>query len=125
MNGHDPSTLVLGSTGKTGSRVAAALFNRGLPVRTAARSGANVTFDWSRRDSYAPGLDGIRRVYLLAPVMRIDFADDVSAFLDEAEAAGARHLTFLSAYRMEHPPGDLATRRVELDLLGRQKQSQN
>ena len=26
MNGQDPSTLVLGSTGKTGSRVAAALF---------------------------------------------------------------------------------------------------
>jgi uncharacterized protein YbjT (DUF2867 family) len=51
MNGQDPSTLVLGSTGKTGSRVAAALFNRGLPVRTAARSGAKVTFDWSRRDS--------------------------------------------------------------------------
>src|SRR5260370_6930953 len=84
MNGQDPSTLVLGSTGKTGSRVAAALFNRGLPVRTAARSGANVTFDWSRRDSYAPALDGISRVYLVAPVMPIAFADDSSPFLAEA-----------------------------------------
>jgi uncharacterized protein YbjT (DUF2867 family) len=121
MNEQDLSTLVLGSTGKTGPRVAAALFNRGLPVRTAARSGANVSFDWSRRDSYAPALDGMSRVYLVAPVMRIDFADDVSAFLDEAEAAGVHHVTFLSAYGMERAPDHIATRSVELDLLGRER----
>jgi uncharacterized protein YbjT (DUF2867 family) len=45
MSEHDPFTLVLGSTGKTGSRVVTALMNRGLPVRTAARSHADVTFD--------------------------------------------------------------------------------
>ena len=56
MNKRSPLTLVLGSTGKTGSRVTAALIKRGLPVRTAARSGAHVTFDWRRRDSYAPAL---------------------------------------------------------------------
>src|SRR3984957_15903832 len=121
MNGQDRSTLVLGSTGKTGSRVAAALFNRGLPVRTGARFGANVTFDWSRRESYAPALDGIRRVYLVAPVMRVEFADDVSAFLDEAETAGVQHVTFLSGYGMEHAPDDVATRSVELDLLHRRR----
>ena len=121
MNERDLSILVLGSTGKTGSRVAADLINRGLKIRTAARSGADVTFDWSRRDSYAPALDGIGRVYLVAPVMRIDFADDVSAFLDAAEAAGVQHVTFLSAYGMEHAPDKVATRRVELDLLHRRK----
>ena len=124
MNGRDPSTLVLGATGNTGSRVAAALFNRGLPVRTAARSGANVTFDWSRRDSYARALEGIGRVYLLAPVLRIDFADDVSAFLDEAEAEGVQHVTFLSAYGMERAPDGVAARSVELDLLSRQRMGQ-
>jgi uncharacterized protein YbjT (DUF2867 family) len=121
MNGQKASTLVLGSTGKTGSRVAAALFNRGLPVRTAARFSANIIFDWSRRDSYAPALDGIRRVYLVAPVMRVDFADDVAAFLDEAEAAGVQHVTFLSAYGMERAPNNVASRSVELDLLGRRR----
>lgn len=80
-------TLVLGSTGKTGTRVAANLVDRGIRVRRAARSGADVTFDWTQRDSFAPALNGVGRVYLLAPVMRLDFADDVSAFLDEAEAA--------------------------------------
>src|SRR5260370_17138489 len=117
MNKRDLYTLVLGSTGKTGSRVAADLINRGLKTRTAARSGADVTFDWNQRDSYAPALDGIGRVYLVAPVMRIDFADDVSAFLDAAEAAAVQHVTFLSAYGMEHAPDKVATRRVELDLL--------
>ena len=121
MNKRDLFTLVLGSTGKTGSRVVADLINRGLKIRTAARSGADVTFDWNQRDSYAPALDGIGRVYLVAPVMRIDFADDVSAFLDAAEAAGVQHVTFLSAYGMEHAPDTVATRRVELDLLHRRK----
>jgi uncharacterized protein YbjT (DUF2867 family) len=121
MSKHDPFTLVLGSTGKTGSRVVTALINRGLPVRTAARSRADVTFDWSWRDSYGPALDGVGRVYLVAPVMRLDFAEDVSAFLDEAEAAGVQHVTFLSAYGMEHAPDEVATRSVELDLLRRQR----
>jgi uncharacterized protein YbjT (DUF2867 family) len=121
MSKHDPSTLVIGSTGKTGSRVVAALTKRGLPVRTAARSRADVTFNWSLRDSYGPALDGIDRVYLVAPVMRLDFAEDVSAFLDQAEGAGVRHVTFLSAYGMERAPEEVATRSVELDLLRRQR----
>lgn len=118
-----PPTLILGSTGKTGSRVAAELNQLGLPVRTAARSGADVRFDWSRRASYAPALDGIGRVYLVAPILRLDFAGDVSAFLDEAEAAGVEHVTFLSAYGMEHAPEEVATRAVELDLLVRKSMS--
>ena len=121
MNKKGALTLVLGSTGKTGSRVASALIKRGLHVRTSARSRADVTFDWSRRDSYPPALDGIDRVYLVAPVMRLDFADDVSAFLDEAEAAGVQHITFLSAYGIEHAPDEVATRSVELDLLRRRQ----
>jgi uncharacterized protein YbjT (DUF2867 family) len=118
MNEQYPTTLVLGATGKTGSRVAADLINRGLPVRTAARSGADVDFDWSNRDSYAPALDAVDRVYLMAPIMRLDFAEDVSTFLDEAEAAGVQHVTFLSAYDAPEP---IDTRSVELDLLHRQR----
>jgi uncharacterized protein YbjT (DUF2867 family) len=53
--------------------------------------------------------------------MRLDFTEDVSAFLDEAEAAGIQHVTFLSAYGMEHAPDEVATRSVELDLLRRQR----
>ena len=113
---HDRPSLVLGATGKTGARVIADLVNRGITVRTAARSGADVRFDWNERDSYAPALKATDRVYLLAPIVRLDFAADVSAFLDEAESAGVQHVTFLSAYGMEHAPEQVATRSVELDL---------
>ena len=123
MNDQEPTVLVLGATGKTGSRVAANLSKRGMSVRTAARSGADVDFDWSHRDSYASALKAVDRLYLVAPVMRLDFAEDVSRFLDEAEAAAVRHVTFLSAYGMEHAPDDVATRSVELDLLRRRRLS--
>ena len=113
-------TLVLGATGKTGSRVASRLVSRGLPVRTAARSGADAHFDWDDPETYAPALQGIKRIYLLGPVMRTDFAGQVSVFLDQAEAAGASHVTYLSAYGIDSAPPETAMRRVELDLIGRQ-----
>jgi uncharacterized protein YbjT (DUF2867 family) len=121
MNESLPSVLVLGATGKTGSRVVSTLRNRAISVRAAARSGADIVFDWSDRDSYAPAVESIDRVYLMAPVLRTDFAADISAFLDAAEAAGVEHVTFLSAYGMEHAPEHVATRAVELDLIGRSR----
>ncbi|MFD5536833.1 NAD(P)H-binding protein [Streptomyces sp. NPDC127079] len=121
MSEQTSTVLVLGATGKTGSRVAADLISRGVSVRRAARSSADVAFDWSDRDAYAPALKGVDRVYLVAPVDRLDFAEDVSVFLDEAEAAAVQHVTFLSAYGMEHAPAEVSTRSVELDLLGRQR----
>jgi uncharacterized protein YbjT (DUF2867 family) len=111
--------LVLGATGKTGSRVTAGLVARGIPVRTAARAGADVRFDWADPESWAPALDGVDRVYLLAPVLRTDFAPDVADFLDHAEAAGVRHVTFLSAFGVDAMPAGVAGRAVELDLSRR------
>jgi uncharacterized protein YbjT (DUF2867 family) len=112
-------TLVLGATGKTGSRVANKLLSRGLPVRTAARSGAGAHFDWDDPGTYAATLQDVKQVYLVGPVMRTDFADQVSVFLDRAEDAGARHVTYLSAYGVGSAPPETAMRSVELDLLGR------
>ena len=115
-----PLILVLGATGKTGSRVANNLTTRGLAVRTAARSGADVRLDWDEPGTYAPALEGVDRVYLLGPVMRTDFAGQVTVFLDQAEVAGVRHITYLSAYGIDAAPPETAMRSVELDLLGRQ-----
>src|SRR5260370_30749203 len=120
MANSTPLILVLGATGKTGSRVANNLATGGLAVRTAARSGADVRFDWGERGTYAPALVGVDRVYLLGPVMRTDFAGQVTMFLDRAEAAGVRHITYLSAYGIDAAPPEMAMRSVELDLLGRQ-----
>jgi uncharacterized protein YbjT (DUF2867 family) len=123
MHGNKNSTLVLGATGKTGSRVAHKLAERGVPVHRAARTGADVHFDWNEQTTFAAALRGVSGVYLIAPVLRVDFAGVVSSFLDEAERAGVRNVTLLSAYGMEHAPAELALRAVELDLAARRSLS--
>jgi uncharacterized protein YbjT (DUF2867 family) len=112
-------TLVLGATGKTGSRVAEWLSAHGASVRTAARSGADARFDWDDRATWEQALRGTTRLYLVPPTLRIDFAGQVGRFLDQAERAGVGHVTYLSAYGMEHAPAQVALRAVELDLAAR------
>ena len=111
--------LVLGATGKTGSRVAGKLPAYGASVRTAARSGADVHFDWDNQATWQETLSGATGLYLVSPILRIDFAELVSQFLDQAERAGVRHVTYLSAYGMEYAPAEVALRAVELDLAAR------
>jgi uncharacterized protein YbjT (DUF2867 family) len=115
---NDP-ILVTGASGKTGSRVAKKLASRGAAVRRAARRGADVRFDWNDPATFRPALNGVTAVYLISPALRVDFAGVVSRFLDEAEQAGVRHVTYLSAYGMEYAPPDVALRAVELDLASR------
>jgi uncharacterized protein YbjT (DUF2867 family) len=116
---NDRPVLVLGATGKTGSRVAASLSQQGVSVRSAGRHDTDVQFDWDDPTTHAPALDGVGAIYLLSPVMRTDYAPIVSKFLDEAESAGVGHVTYLSAYGMEHAPAEVPIRAVELDLLSR------
>lgn len=115
----DSRTLILGATGKTGSRVAKKLIDQGISVRTAARSGADVRFDWNDPSTFASALFKVSSIYLVSPVMRVDFANIVAQFLDEAERAGVDHVTYLSAYGIEHAPAEVALRAVELDLGSR------
>ena len=115
--------LVLGATGKTGSRVTRKLTDLGISIRTAARKGADIRFDWNEPSTFAAALRRVSGVYLVSPVMRVDFADVVSQFLDEAEGAGVKHVTYLSAYGVEHAPREVALRAVELDLASRKSLS--
>ena len=119
MNNTANRVLVLGATGKTGSRVAGALSGQGVSVRTAARGGADIHFDWNNPATFEGALQGVTGVYLVSPVMRVDFAGVVSDFLDQAEHAGVQNVTYLSAYGMEHAPAEVALRAVELDLESR------
>ena len=119
MTNSQRTTLVLGGTGRTGSRVAKNLIERGLSARTAARGDADVRFDWDDKTTHGPALSGVNSVYLVTPVKRVDFAGQVSDFLDLAEAAGVRHVTYLSTYGIDQAPPDFAVRAVELDLLSR------
>ncbi len=114
-----PITLVLGGTGRTGALVADGLRARGLAARTAARSGADVVFDWDDATSHRSALNGVDRLYLVAPVPRVRYAQEVSHFLDLAEQADVRHITYLSTYRGERTPTTMDFRAVELDLRAR------
>lgn len=56
-------TLVLGGTGKTGSRVAQRLMQGGWPVRIGSRAGQQ-PFDWHDNATWEPALQGIHAVYI-------------------------------------------------------------
>ena len=119
MTGSPPTTLVLGGTGRTGSLVARRLRERGLSARTAARHGADIRFDWDDPTTHPTALTGVDRLYLVTPVLRISYADQVAAFLDLAVAAGVRHVTHLSTYGGQLAPPEVDIRAVEDELAAR------
>ena len=90
-------TLVLGATGKTGSRVASLLTARGVPVRSGSRA-ADPPFDWDDRATWEPALDGVRAVYVaFAPDLAVPgAAETVETFAKTASAAGVQRLVLLS-----------------------------
>jgi uncharacterized protein YbjT (DUF2867 family) len=93
----DGLTLVLGGTGKTGRRVAARLWDLGVPVRIGSRSG-EPPFDWEDRDTWEPALRGARSVYVsYYPDLAVPGAPAaVGALAEQAVASGARRLVLLS-----------------------------
>ncbi|MGW1911597.1 NmrA family NAD(P)-binding protein [Streptomyces sp. NPDC002076] len=119
MNNEAPTALILGGTGRTGSLLADGLAQRGITPRTAARSGADVRFDWDDPATHADAVAGVDRLYLVTPTMRVSYAGQVGVFLDLAEAAGVRHVTYLSVYNADQAPAGIDIAAVEADLASR------
>jgi uncharacterized protein YbjT (DUF2867 family) len=115
-----PAALILGGSGRTGSLVAKHMADRGTPARTASRRGSDLFFDWDDPATYPRALEGADRVYLVTPVMRVRYAGQVAAFLDQAEAAGVRHVTLLSTYNGDRAPREVDIAAVEADVAGRE-----
>lgn len=89
--------LVIGSTGKTGMRVADKLEKRGIPVRHGSRS-ADIPFDWENPQTWAPALTGVEKVYITYyPDLAVPGSvDAVRALTELAKDAGVRRLVLLS-----------------------------
>lgn len=89
--------LVLGATGKTGTRIAARLEARGLPIRRGSRT-ADLPFDWTAPDTWGPVLDGVSSVYIsYYPDIAVPGAvETVAAFVDQARAAHVGKLVLLT-----------------------------
>lgn len=91
------TTLVIGSTGKTGKRVAARLSGLGVDVRHGTRS-STPPFDWQRPGTWAQALYGVRAAYvayspdLAAP----GSVDAIGELVSLARAFGVRRLVLLS-----------------------------
>lgn len=94
--------LVIGATGKTGSRVAARLEALGHPVRRGSRN-SRTPFDWEAPETWAAALEGVRSTYVTYfPDLAFPGAVDKLGLLCEtARAAGVEHLVLLSG-RGEH-----------------------
>jgi uncharacterized protein YbjT (DUF2867 family) len=109
---HDQPILVLGGTGKTGSRVAARLEARGIPVRIGSRSAAP-PFDWEDRSTWAPALDGVRSVYIsYYPDIAVPGAPDtVGGFAEQAMLSGVKRQVLLAG--RGEPEAEEAEERVK------------
>jgi uncharacterized protein YbjT (DUF2867 family) len=89
--------LVIGSTGKTGKRVADQLERLGIPVRYGSRS-SDTPFDWEDRQTWAPALAGVEKVYITYyPDLAVPGSvDAVRGLTDLAKEAGVGHVVLLS-----------------------------
>lgn len=113
------ATLILGGSGRTGSLIAKEMANRGARSRTASRHGSDVFFDWDDPATYADALEEVDRLYLVTPVMRVRYADQVAKFLAQAESADVRHVTLLSTYNGDLAPDDVDVATVETLVASR------
>ncbi|SFT44970.1 NAD(P)H-binding protein [Mesorhizobium sp. YR577] len=97
INDTTKPTLILGGTGKTGSRVAQRLTARGLPVRIGSRSG-QPPFDWNDDKTWKAVLDGVGAVYITYyPDIAVPGATEaVGAFARLAVESGVTRLVLLS-----------------------------
>lgn len=94
--------LVIGATGKTGSRVATKLEAMGLSVRHGTRSAA-LPFDWEAPETWAPALEGVEKAYVTYfPDLAFPGAvEKVAALCEVAKATGLKQIVLLSG-RGEH-----------------------
>jgi uncharacterized protein YbjT (DUF2867 family) len=97
------TTLVIGASGTTGSRVVAQLVAAGHGVKAASRratpvlGAAPVRFDWYDPSTHAAALDGADRVYLIPPLADSDPVAVMVPFLRQARAAGVHRAVLLSS----------------------------
>ncbi|TPG66845.1 NAD(P)H-binding protein [Pseudomonas arsenicoxydans] len=97
MKTYQDRILILGATGKTGSRITQRLKTAGLPVRLGSR-GANPPFDWEDQSTWEAALDGVAAVYIsYQPDLAVPGAvETIQAFTDLAVKSGVGKLVLLS-----------------------------
>ncbi|WP_060887954.1 SDR family oxidoreductase [Streptomyces caniscabiei] len=102
-----PTTVVTGSTGRLGGRVARRLAERGIPQKLLARSPERaprltgalaVPGDYADQDAVREALAGARTLFMVSASESADRLARHKAFVDAAAEAGVRHLVYVSFY---------------------------
>lgn len=95
--------LVIGSTGKTGSRIVRSLTEKGFPVREGSRNSA-IPFDWEKPETWAAALAGVKAAYVsyFPDLAFPGAAAKIEALTKAAKAAGVRKLVLLSGRGEAH-----------------------
>jgi uncharacterized protein YbjT (DUF2867 family) len=95
--------LVIGSTGKTGSRIVRSLTEKGFPVREGSRNSA-IPFDWEKPETWAAALAGVKAAYVsyFPDLAFPGAAAKIEALTKAATAAGLRKLVLLSGRGEAH-----------------------
>uniref|UniRef100_UPI001C8E0D64 NmrA family NAD(P)-binding protein n=1 Tax=Parasphingopyxis marina TaxID=2761622 RepID=UPI001C8E0D64 len=90
-------TLVIGGTGKTGRRIAGALYAKGQAVRIGSRS-AIPAFDWDNEAGWDAVLDGVAGIYITySPDLAMPGATDaIRALVRRARLQRVKRLVLLS-----------------------------
>lgn len=118
------TALVIGGTGKTGRALVRMLAEGGVPARAATRHpGAGpadgvetAEFDWGRPETHDGALEGVDRVYLIAPEGVLDPAGQVTPFVEKAVGVGVRRIVQLSAMGVENNE-EIGLRKVERAVM--------
>ncbi|MEP1199293.1 NmrA family NAD(P)-binding protein [Tateyamaria sp.] len=89
--------LVLGATGKTGSRIAARLEDKGHKVRRGSR-GSETPFDWEKPETWPAILDGVSSAYIsyFPDIAFPGAVEQVEAFTALAKETGLQRLVLLT-----------------------------
>ena len=102
------TTLLLGGTGRTSTRIASLLDRANLPYIPASRSSSACRFDWLDESTYANPFShnnidnnpAITAVYLIAPAVT-DIFTPVKKFIDLAREKGVKRFVLISASVLE------------------------
>ena len=105
--------LVIGALGNVGAETLRALRQQGAPARAAdldpqairerfGEAVEAVRFDFAAPETYAPAMQGVRRMFLMRPPQITDVQRWMFPAIAAAEAAGVEQIVFLSLIGIEN-----------------------
>jgi uncharacterized protein YbjT (DUF2867 family) len=92
--------LVTGSTGAFGSALLKKLQEKQIDNRAVSSD----NFDWNKPETFEKALEGIEKVFLIAPPNFIDFDLKIIPFIEEAKKAGVKFLLLSTLYSTDKNP---------------------